>query len=149
MPGIMGQFMKFLPITVMVTLSGSLFVAFVFNPVFASMFMNKNEKGLEDGEGDSFERFRKFYRRALNRAVDHPKTAIAFCAFFVVSGVMTYGVVGPGVVFFPNIEPKVVSVEITGPLGIGINSTDSALRVLEEKILNVPEDKADIVSVST
>src|SRR5690606_36180450 len=52
-------------------------------------------------------------------------------------------------VFFPNIEPKVVSVEITGPLGIGINSTDSALRILEEKILNMPDDKGDFVSVST
>jgi multidrug efflux pump len=35
MPGIMGNFMKYLPITVSVTLAGSLFVAFVFNPVFS------------------------------------------------------------------------------------------------------------------
>jgi len=149
MPGIMGQFMKFLPITVMVTLTGSLFVAFVFNPVFASLFMNKNEKGLEEHEGDPFEKFRKFYRRTLNWAVDRPKSALAFCAVFVVTGVMAYGILGPGVVFFPNIEPKVVSVEVTGPLGIGINSTDSVLKIVEEKILKMPADQADIVSVTT
>jgi multidrug efflux pump len=149
MPGIMGQFMKFLPITVMVTLSGSLFVAFVFNPVFASLFMNKNEKGLEEGSHDSFERFRKLYRRALVWAVDRPKSALAFCAFFVISGMVTYGIVGPGVVFFPNIEPKVVSVEVTGPLGIGIQSTDSVLKIVERKILDMPADQADFVSVST
>jgi multidrug efflux pump len=149
MPGIMGQFMKYLPITVMVTLAGSLFVAFVFNPVFASLFMNKNEKGLEENEGDSFEKFRKFYRRVLEKAIHRPKTALAFCAGFVVTGVMAYGILGPGVVFFPNIEPKVVSVEVTGPLGISINSTDSVLRIVEEKVLNMPKDKADFVSVST
>jgi multidrug efflux pump subunit AcrB len=149
MPGIMGQFMKYLPITVMVTLTGSLFVAFVFNPVFASLFMNKNEKGLEESEGDSFEKFRKFYRKALHWTIVRPKTALAFCVAFVVTGVMAYGILGPGVVFFPNIEPKVVSIEVTGPLGIGINSTDSVLQIVEEKVLNMPKDMADFVSVST
>ncbi|MDD5673884.1 MAG: efflux RND transporter permease subunit, partial [Chitinivibrionales bacterium] len=37
MPGIMGGFLKYLPMTVCITLSGSLFVAFIFNPVFASL----------------------------------------------------------------------------------------------------------------
>ena len=38
-PGIMGEFMKFLPITLMVTLGSSLFVALVINPVLISVFM--------------------------------------------------------------------------------------------------------------
>ncbi len=40
---IMGEFMKFLPITLMITLSASLFVAFVINPVLANMFMKKED----------------------------------------------------------------------------------------------------------
>jgi multidrug efflux pump subunit AcrB len=51
-------------------------------------------------------------------------------------------------VFFPNIEPKVVSVEVTGPLGIDIASTDSALRTLEKRLFEIPEDQGDIVSYS-
>ena len=43
MPGVMGQFMKYLPLTVIVTMTGSLFVAFVFNPVFAALFMNSKD----------------------------------------------------------------------------------------------------------
>ncbi|BDD03327.1 efflux RND transporter permease subunit [Aureibacter tunicatorum] len=38
-PGIMGQFMRYLPITLMITLSSSLFVALVINPVFIATFM--------------------------------------------------------------------------------------------------------------
>jgi multidrug efflux pump subunit AcrB len=38
-PGIMGQFMKYLPITLIVSLSASLFVALVINPVFIMRFM--------------------------------------------------------------------------------------------------------------
>lgn len=44
-PGIMGQFMSYLPIGVMITLSSSLFVALVINPVLIAGFMR-----LEDGQ---------------------------------------------------------------------------------------------------
>ena len=38
-PGIIGEFMKVLPITLIVVLSSSLFVALVLNPVFAALYM--------------------------------------------------------------------------------------------------------------
>ncbi len=38
-PGIIGEFMKFLPITLIIVLSSSLFVALVINPVFSFRFM--------------------------------------------------------------------------------------------------------------
>ncbi|WP_422360061.1 efflux RND transporter permease subunit [Reichenbachiella sp.] len=44
-PGIMGEFMKYLPITLMVTLGSSLFVALVINPVLIAIFMK-----LDSGE---------------------------------------------------------------------------------------------------
>lgn len=45
-PGLMGEFMKYLPIGVIITLSSSLFVALVINPVLISAFMR-----IEDGKG--------------------------------------------------------------------------------------------------
>lgn len=42
-PGIIGEFMMYLPITLIITLFASLFVAFVINPVFAVSFMKKND----------------------------------------------------------------------------------------------------------
>ncbi|OJV24398.1 MAG: copper transporter [Bacteroidetes bacterium 37-13] len=43
-PGIVGKFMKNLPVTLIITLGASLFVAFVMNPVFAASFMKKDEE---------------------------------------------------------------------------------------------------------
>jgi multidrug efflux pump len=45
-PGIVGEFMFFLPVTLVVTLMASLVVAFIINPVFAVSFMGKS--GSED-----------------------------------------------------------------------------------------------------
>lgn len=42
-PGIFGDFMKYLPITLIIVLSSSLFVALVINPVFTSMYMRVGE----------------------------------------------------------------------------------------------------------
>jgi multidrug efflux pump subunit AcrB len=44
-PGLMGEFMFYLPVTLMITLGSSLFVALVINPVFMSKYMK-----LEQGE---------------------------------------------------------------------------------------------------
>ncbi len=43
-PGIMGEFMYFLPLTLIVVLSSSLFVALVINPVFTAVFMKVDEE---------------------------------------------------------------------------------------------------------
>lgn len=43
-PGIMGEFMKYMPITLMLVLGSSLFVALVINPVFTSRFMKIDEQ---------------------------------------------------------------------------------------------------------
>ncbi len=42
-PGIMGEFMKYLPITLMIVLGSSLFVALVINPVLAVAFMRAEQ----------------------------------------------------------------------------------------------------------
>ena len=42
-PGIVGEFMKFLPLTLILTLFASLFVAYIINPVFAVTFMQRHE----------------------------------------------------------------------------------------------------------
>ncbi|MEL6845146.1 MAG: efflux RND transporter permease subunit, partial [Bacteroidota bacterium] len=43
-PGLMGSFMKYLPITLIIVLSSSLFVALVINPVLTSAFLKVDER---------------------------------------------------------------------------------------------------------
>ncbi len=43
-PGIMGTFLQYMPLTLIIVLTSSLFVALVINPVFTSKFMKVDEK---------------------------------------------------------------------------------------------------------
>ncbi len=49
-PGIIGDFLKYLPLTIIITLTASLFVALVINPVLASKYMKLEKK---DGESSN------------------------------------------------------------------------------------------------
>lgn len=152
MPGIMGQVMKYLPITVAVTLFASLIVAFVVNPVFASLFMTRkdHEKG---EEGTFFEHVKHHYGRLLTWIVDRPVKGFllvsAICTVFFFGSFFAYGATGLGAIFFPESEPKVVAATIEGPVGQELNLSDSAIKILEQKALNIPKDQADLQSVST
>lgn len=144
MPGMMGQFFKYLPITVSLTLAGSLFVAFVFNPVFASLFMNTSSKAHQEGE--FFEKVKTWYKGLLERMVPHPFLVTLFCIGFVVLGIVAYSLFGKGATFFPKIDPLVVAVEVEGPLGIDINQTDSVLKIVEKKLFTMPRDTGHVDS---
>lgn len=146
-PGIMGQFMKYLPITVSVTLIGSLFVAFVFNPVFASLFMNTHAKHHDEEGGGMFLRFRGMYVAVLEKLVGRPVLVALGCIGFVISGMIVYGILGTGMVFFPTTEPKNVAVQIEGPLGLDIEKTDEAVAKVEHLILNMPDSVQDLTTV--
>ncbi len=49
-PGIMGEFMKYLPFTLIITLGSSLFVALVINPAFIKLFMKVGDKSQVDNK---------------------------------------------------------------------------------------------------
>jgi len=149
MPGIMGDFMRYLPITVGITLSGSLFVAFIFNPVFASLTMTVKDAHVTGGASKGrFEQFKDFYRSTLRTVLHHPLILASACALFVIAGIIAYGKFGPGVVFFPISEPDVVSVQIEGPLSQDIAITDATLQVPERVALAMPDRIASVQSVA-
>jgi multidrug efflux pump len=50
-PGIMGEFMKYLPITLMIVLGSSLFVALVINPVLTALYMKADAKAPRKRKG--------------------------------------------------------------------------------------------------
>ncbi len=65
MPGIMGEFMSFLPITLIITLVASMLVAYFMNPVFAVSFMKYEPNKAESEHGKLN---RKFWRLAVGLA---------------------------------------------------------------------------------
>lgn len=86
-PGIVGQFMHYLPVTLIITLFASLFVAYVFNPVFAVSFM-KHEYDREYQEGSGWRKIRTIIIVMLGFAGLFYLTKVYGLANFLVFGVI-------------------------------------------------------------
>ncbi|MCD6018266.1 MAG: efflux transporter permease subunit [Bacteroidetes bacterium] len=67
-PGIIGKFMFFLPITLIITLLASLFVAYIINPVFAVDFMKPHH--------EEFKQYGKITRKAWLRLLVYALIAV-------------------------------------------------------------------------
>jgi len=148
-PGIMGEFMKYMPITIIVTLFSSLFVAIVINPVLCFRFM-KVKKGEEDrytkGKG-FFGGVLKFYERLLTRAVNKPKTTLSIALLALIFTFAAYGLLGHGVELFPTIDPDSLWIDIKGPVGMRLETTDDIASQLEKTALEFPDVKNLITNV--
>ncbi|MBX3458447.1 MAG: efflux RND transporter permease subunit [Planctomycetes bacterium] len=136
-PGIMGEFMSFLPLTVIVTLVSSLFVALVINPTIAATFMrfrkptqkpiNRKVEGFGNAALASYEQL-------LRMALRWPKVWLGAAFMFLVATVMLYGVMGHGVELFPKVEPKLAFVNITAAEGTSLQRTDELAKLVESRL---------------
>ncbi|MDP8243408.1 MAG: efflux RND transporter permease subunit [Candidatus Hinthialibacter antarcticus] len=128
-PGMTGEFMKFLPKTVIITLIASLFVALVINPTLASMFIKVKPKKVKK---KPLGLFMRTYQYILEGAIERPFFTLC-CAFSVMALVMTaYGRFGHGVEFFPAIDPPRAFVDLKMPKGSNLEQTDIIARRVEE-----------------
>ncbi|PLX88770.1 MAG: AcrB/AcrD/AcrF family protein [Desulfuromonas sp.] len=126
-PGIMGEFMKYLPLTLIVTLSASLFVALVINPTLCGHFMKLGTRTRRSDDKSTL--ILQLYRRTLEYALQH-RLLVVFISFLLLTGIVgAYGVFGHGIELFPDIEPNRAFVEIKAPEGTNLDaSNDLALR---------------------
>ena len=100
-PGIVGSFMKFLPITVICVLSASLLMALIFIPVLGGMFGKKVSVG-----GAVHHSAPRSYRWILKRAIQYPMLVVLFIIGFMAVSFGGYFSAGLGVSFFPDVEPE-------------------------------------------
>ncbi len=149
-PGIMGEFMYFLPLTLIVTLTSSLFVALVINPALCAFFMkagpeNKNKPLLSAREisalGEKPIEIKglvlKSYEKLLTHALAH-KVSLLLASFIVLIfffqiWMLKIGIEKP-VEFFPSIDPGSVYVNIDIPEGADLNYIDRTVKQVEMAI---------------
>ncbi|MBM3600773.1 MAG: efflux RND transporter permease subunit [Alphaproteobacteria bacterium] len=139
-PGVVGQFMKFLPITQFVTLLAALAMALIFIPVLGAFMGGKTaQEPSETRPAVDSGAFTRLYLRLLGRAVDHPLKTLALATALLVGVQWTYANHGQGVQFFPDIEPEraVIHVHARGNLSIG--EQDALVREVEGRILDISE----------
>ncbi len=125
-PDVMGDFMKYLPITVIITLTSSLFVALIINPVIASVLIRKVP---DTGRGEHW--FVRGYRHVLRLALSHRLTTVILAVLLFVAVMTVYSRRNAGVELFPELDPKQAFVSIKLPQGTNIRRTNEVTKEVE------------------
>ncbi|MFQ6115478.1 MAG: efflux RND transporter permease subunit, partial [bacterium] len=139
-PGIMGEFMKYLPITLIITLSCSLFVALTINPTLCEVFMKVSKRKSKER---LLPKILTYYEKVLRLALKHRGISLSASFTILVLIFVLYGFLGKGVEFFPDVEPSQILVEVTAPTGTKLKESDRIVRQIEK---DMPKFKRDIRS---
>ncbi|MDA8531722.1 efflux RND transporter permease subunit [Flavobacteriaceae bacterium] len=131
--GIIGKFMQWLPITLIIVLSSSLFVALIINPMLISLYMKVVKK---DNKVTFINKLEGIYEKFLAFALrDKNPYSIVFGSFmllFTAAGLMYF--FPPKILFFPNTEAKQVFVFVEYPIGTDIEETNILSLRIEKDI---------------
>ena len=148
-PGITGEFMKYLPLTLIATLTASLFMALIFVPVLGSVFgksriLSVKEKNnvvlAEQGELFKLSGFTGLYVKALYGAIKKPWLVLFFTSVIAASGVTLFATSHLGVEFFPEVEPNGISVKVRSYGDFSIDEQDQIMATIEQKILPLSDE---------
>ncbi|MBX3247958.1 MAG: efflux RND transporter permease subunit [Myxococcales bacterium] len=129
--GVMGQFMGYLPKTIIIVLIASLVVAIVMLPVFTSQFMRKAKKQRDITDEAELDLLRRGYKRVLEWSIRRRYVSLGLGVASLVGTFMAYGALNHGTEFFPDTEPDRAFVAIRAPLGTDLESTDRISREVE------------------
>lgn len=136
-PDMMGEFMSYLPRTVIVVLICSLFVALVISPTMAAMIM-KVKPGAEKGVDPETHRpnywLVRNYQRVLTFLVDRPFWTVATTFTMLIFVFGTYALFNAGVEFFPPVDPELTTVAIKAPEGVSLDEADRLAGELEARL---------------
>ena len=155
-PGIMGEFMSFLPKAVIITLSSSLFVAMIINPALASIFLKlpyghqftrvqvSAEEIERAGEapitvkGPVLKGYRYLLRRALNHRIAVLIMSVLVLVLMVMAWLYRIGLEKP-LAFFPDIDPHSIYINLDVPEGADLEYSDRIARQVETALCKGPD----------
>lgn len=128
-PDIMGEFMSYLPATLIVALSASLFVALVINPTIASVWSGGKKR-----ESDRLPWILRVYRTLLRTVLEYRFATVAIAFTLLLALSITYFKREHGIILFPDVDPNRAIINVELPQGTNIEETDRITRVLEERL---------------
>ena len=147
-PGMMGEFMKYLPFTLIAVLSASLVMALVFVPVLGGVFgkpraiSEKEKKQIEQAEDGDLTQLTGVtgkYVRILSSAVKHPKKILLATISGAIFVMFLYANSGLGTIFFPEVEPPSASMIVRSPGDLSVREKDDIMRTIEQRVLPMQE----------
>ena len=147
-PGTSGEFMKFLPITLIAVLSASLLMALLIVPTLGSIFgktgavseaARRNLAAAETGDLDSVEGFTGRYVQFLKRSLRTPWRNVGYVSALLVAIYFAFAMFGRGTEYFPDVEQPFAMVDIRARGDLSIDEQDFLVRQVEERLLGMPE----------
>ncbi|MCO5071402.1 MAG: efflux RND transporter permease subunit [Rhizobiaceae bacterium] len=130
-PGIIGDFMKYLPITLIVTLAASMAYALIFAPTIGALVAKAPEHPEEQHKDG-------WYMAVVKQAVRFPKTVLLLTLALLVAVPFAYSKYGAGVEFFPSVEPDYGLLYVHARGNLSLDEMDASTREAERRILGWP-----------
>lgn len=146
--GLVGEFMKFLPVTVILTLTASLFMALIFIPVMGGLIGRRqlrtaHEKfameASEHGDPREIGGLTGAYVRLLQFAILRPAATVILTVGLLLGSFGLYGQFGTGVSFFPSVEPDFMQVQVRARDNLSVYERDALARAVEARVLGFDE----------
>ncbi len=147
-PGISGEFMKYLPITLIAVLAASLLMALLIVPTLGSIFgktgavsesAKHNLAAAETGDLDTISGFTGRYVRFLKRSLLRPWRNVGFVCALLLTIYVGFVTFGRGVEYFPDVEQPFAMVDIRARGDLSTDEKDYLVRQVEERIIGMPE----------
>ena len=147
-PGTSGEFMKYLPLTLIAVLSASLVMALIFVPTLGSIFgktgatspeARRNLAAAETGDLDSVTGLTGRYIRFLKRSLRHPWLSVGGVTSLLIAVYIAFFSFGRGVEYFPDVEMPFSMVDIRARGDLSTDEKDLLVRQVESRILGMPE----------
>src|SRR5690606_11764178 len=136
LPGIPGMFIRVLPVTIISTVLGSLFVALLFIPFLASRVLGSADNTRPE-RNRLLERvmgaIHRYYRPALHYCLARPRATVATALGGALAlTALLVPLVGSSL--FPKADTPQFLVGVSTPVGSSLAETDRALRFAEEAL---------------
>ncbi|MFC1883139.1 efflux RND transporter permease subunit [Thermodesulfobacteriota bacterium] len=131
-PGIMGEFMGYLPTTLIMALSASLFVALVINPVLSARYQTVKPLRPEKEKSPREPWIKRVYLKILNWSLDHRLIVVCISFILLACSILAFVFFGEGKEFFPDTEPRRAYIHIKAPEGTNLDASDKLVAQAEE-----------------
>ncbi len=148
-PGIMGKFMYFLPLTVILALSGSLLVALVINPVLSARYQLARSKGSGQIKEGRLPWIKRMYVKSLVWALRYKWVVLGSAVAALGGSGALFGLLGKGVEFFPEVEPKHAFVYLKAPEGTNLDASDALVSQVEKIVMEYPDIKYVVSNIGS
>ncbi|MGR4997978.1 efflux RND transporter permease subunit [Vibrio celticus] len=144
-PDVTGEFMKFLPLTLIATLTASLIMALLFVPVLGGLigkpqYVSSQSQArmvaLHNGDFSQATGLTKAYYHTLSIAIKHPFKILCSAILLAVAVGFTYSKAGLGAEFFPEVDPPFFNVKVRSHGDLSIQEKDDIMRDIELMMLN-------------